>query len=321
MHDYLEKAKYKDLFLKLLDVGFLVDVESNVILAVNDSCERVLGFTLQKVLGRPIGDLAEPSYRDELVQGLRIARRRYYPREWETRLIAADGRVVPIRMTACAMEIGEGEKVIQVLGRDITQERLDQDRISQFILQLSSANTKLEALSTTDEMTQLKNFRFFKNTLEAEHERCQRYERPYSLIFFDLDHFKHYNDRNGHPAGDELLRGLSDVLMNQCRSTDILARDGGEEFVVLATETELAEAVILAERLREAIDKQPFAFAEFQPLGKVSASIGVAAYPGDGLTAAEVLEAADQAVYQSKANGRNRVTVARNSAQVKIAKT
>ncbi|MBI3534500.1 MAG: GGDEF domain-containing protein [Deltaproteobacteria bacterium] len=128
------------------------------------------------------------------------------------------------------------------------------------------------------------------------------------LIFCDVDNFKHYNDRNGHPAGDEVLKGVAEVLRTNPRNTDFAARYGGEEFVVLCPQTPLESALVLAERIRENIANKPFPFMEFQPLKKISISIGVATYPFDGKTSDEVLKSADEALYNSKTNGRNQVT-------------
>jgi diguanylate cyclase (GGDEF)-like protein len=150
----------------------------------------------------------------------------------------------------------------------------------------------------------LLNFRSFQESLKKEHERASRYQSKYSVLFCDLDHFKHYNDKHGHPAGDELLRTLGQVIQSQVRKTDEVFRYGGEEFVVLCCETDLSDAVILAERIRKAVMAHPFAHREEQPLGFVSFSLGVASYPGDGAEAKDVVEAADGQVYLTPALGR-----------------
>jgi diguanylate cyclase (GGDEF)-like protein len=143
-----------------------------------------------------------------------------------------------------------------------------------------------------------------------EHIRAQRYASQYSLVFIDADNFKHYNDRNGHPAGDRLLKELAQIVRASCRSTDLPARYGGEEFVVLCPETAHPDANVVAERIRKAVQSHPFAHADAQPLGFVSVSVGVACYPVDGQTPEAVLQSADEALYASKQNGRNRVTTA-----------
>jgi diguanylate cyclase (GGDEF)-like protein len=156
--------------------------------------------------------------------------------------------------------------------------------------------------------------------LEKEHARSERYQAQYSVIFCDVDHFKNYNDTNGHPAGDEALKTVASVLKNRVRKTDLCARYGGEEFVVLCPNTSKEDALVLAETLRKAIETLKFAFGEKQPLGKVTISMGVATFPVHGATSKQVLQAADQSVYVSKHEGRNRVTAADSLAALETAK-
>jgi diguanylate cyclase (GGDEF)-like protein len=127
-------------------------------------------------------------------------------------------------------------------------------------------------------------------------------------MILDVDHFKNYNDCNGHPAGDALLQHLAAVLESNLRTTDILCRYGGEEFAILLLDTELEEGNNTADKIREVISIQPFAHAEKQPQGCLSVSVGIAAHPFDGKNSKELIDRADQALYQSKARGRNCVT-------------
>ncbi len=179
--------------------------------------------------------------------------------------------------------------------------------ITGLLSELEVANDKLSMMTKVDEMTGLFNFRHFKRQLEAEHSRSLRYGGNYSIIFFDIDNFKHYNDRNGHPAGDALLRRLAGLLQSMCRATDLPARYGGEEFAILCPEVDWQGATTLADRIRLAIETHDFDFASFQPLGKVSVSVGVSSFPEDGQTFDDVLKASDEAMYYAKKNGKNRV--------------
>lgn len=169
---------------------------------------------------------------------------------------------------------------------------------------------QLEELSTQDGLTQLANIRHFKNQLEIEHNRAQSYSDHYCIVLFDVDHFKNYNDRNGHPAGDALLRHLSKILQENIRNTDLAARYGGEEFIVLLRSTDHEGGWIFAERIRKVIEEHRFEYGELQPLGKLTISVGVAEFPQSGKTMENLIEAADQALYQSKRNGRNQTTSA-----------
>jgi diguanylate cyclase (GGDEF)-like protein len=125
----------------------------------------------------------------------------------------------------------------------------------------------------------------------------------------DVDNFKHFNDTNGHPAGDQLLIDLARILQNEIgkRASDIVARYGGEEFIMALPFTPHEGVLVVAERVREIIENHPFAHREKQPLKKVSVSIGVATFPDHADQQSSLIEKADKALYQAKRSGRNRV--------------
>ncbi|MES2460962.1 MAG: sensor domain-containing diguanylate cyclase [Armatimonadota bacterium] len=168
---------------------------------------------------------------------------------------------------------------------------------------------QLHALATTDTLTGLHNHRSFRRRLQEEVERAQRYDHPLSLIFLDLDHFKTVNDTKGHSAGDAILAQVGSVLRRCSRATDIAVRYGGEEMAVLCPETRPDKALILAERIREAIEEKVFALPSGGGM-KITISLGIASLPGHGLDAQGLIDAADRALYDAKSRGRNRVCVA-----------
>ncbi|MDI3280556.1 MAG: sensor domain-containing diguanylate cyclase [Bacillota bacterium] len=169
---------------------------------------------------------------------------------------------------------------------------------------------ELERLARTDGLTGLLNRRSFDEALVRELHRAARYRLPLSLILLDVDHFKHYNDQNGHPAGDGLLQAVAQLISRQVRAVDVVARYGGEEFALILPETSGSAAVLLAERIRKAVAQQDFPGGSRQPCGRVTVSLGVAAYPDSATTAEGLLHEADQALYRAKAGGRNRVEAA-----------
>ncbi|MBJ80836.1 MAG: hypothetical protein CMH60_05910 [Myxococcales bacterium] len=190
--------------------------------------------------------------------------------------------------------------------RRLVEERTEElESVNQ---RLRSANTELERLAQTDPLTGLYNRRYFLEQLDVEIKRAGRNPHSFCLLILDVDHFKNYNDQNGHPAGDALLQHLAAVLESNLRTTDILCRYGGEEFAVLLLDTELEEGNNTANKIREVISIQPFDHAEKQPQGCLSVSVGIAAHPFDGENSEELIDHADQALYQSKARGRNCVT-------------
>ena len=167
---------------------------------------------------------------------------------------------------------------------------------------LEQANVELQRLASTDPLTGLYNRRAILERSELCLHLARRYGAPYSLIMFDIDHFKAINDQHGHDVGDRVLLAMTDRVQQALRETDTLARWGGEEFLVLAPQSEGEETCRLAERLRELV-----AQSEIDPVaGRVTASFGVASVKdGDSLEA--VVKRADQCLYAAKRNGRNRV--------------
>lgn len=172
--------------------------------------------------------------------------------------------------------------------------------------ELREANTKLERMAVTDGLTGVFNHRRFQEELVQEVLRADRSGRPLSVLMIDVDLFKRFNDRFGHPAGDRLLKELATALQAELRATDILARYGGEEFAIILPETDEELAAQVAERLRAAVDTQVSAG---EPDKHVSISVGVATRRKRE-TAQELVAAADRALYRAKDAGRNRVVAA-----------
>ena len=174
---------------------------------------------------------------------------------------------------------------------------------------LAINNAKLYAMAVTDGLTKLYVRRYFELRLQEEFDQARRYDRSFSLLMFDIDHFKKFNDQHGHQTGDAVLRQFARLLVENTRRTDICCRYGGEEMAAILPETDLKEAAMLAEKLRRRIAGNAFEGAGGQALN-VTSSIGVAAYFRTHNSPDEVVAAADKALYVAKQNGRNRVEVA-----------
>jgi len=160
-------------------------------------------------------------------------------------------------------------------------------------------------LMTTDGLTQLHNKRYFDEMLDREAARAKRYKRAFSLIVFDIDHFKRVNDQFGHLAGDAILRQLGAVLLGRLRVNDVLARIGGEEFALITPEVGLEGAKELAGKIKRLIGDTRFEF-EGTPV-EITVSVGVAEWQTHYEDASELLQAADDKMYEAKRNGRNQV--------------
>jgi diguanylate cyclase (GGDEF)-like protein len=177
----------------------------------------------------------------------------------------------------------------------------------------AQAFERIRELTIVDEHTGLFNSRHLLRVLEAEVVRSERYGRPFSLVFIDLDHFKQVNDRHGHQAGSAALREVGGVLRAGLRETDIPTRYGGDEYVILLPEADRAQAMGVAERLRAAIAEHTF--LEDRGLSvRITASLGVATWPLDGRRAEELLGRADAAMYWVKGASRDGVAHAGETA-------
>jgi diguanylate cyclase (GGDEF)-like protein len=158
-------------------------------------------------------------------------------------------------------------------------------------------------LSITDPLTGLLNRRYIEKRLSEEINRSDRSGAPVTFMMLDVDEFKSYNDRYGHPAGDEALEVIGHVLRENLRGADVAARYGGEEFSVLLPETSVEEAEAIAERIRRHVEVTKF------PKRKVTVSIGIAPLGGNIGTVKELVSAADVALYEAKRDGRNNVKI------------
>ncbi len=167
-----------------------------------------------------------------------------------------------------------------------------------------------EQQAITDGLTKIYNYRYFIQQLEREMNRGKRFKTPFSLLIIDIDHFKDYNDRHGHPEGDKILCQVSLILSENTRSLDTVARYGGEEFVIILPGLDKQNAIWIAQKLHNLIEDFEFNLQQFQPLGKLTVSIGLANFPDDGTDMEDLIERADQALYKAKKSGRNRVCIA-----------
>ena len=177
------------------------------------------------------------------------------------------------------------------------------------VARLRESHRELERLSATDPLTGLFNRRRMMEALDHEVRRSRRLKHTFAVIMADVDHFKRYNDANGHPAGDAVLKKVADILREATRDVDVAARYGGEEFFVLMPETEGAGAAEVADRVRERLA------AEKLPGGTVTLSFGVAEFPAHGDIGETLIAIADAALYQAKREGRDRVVVAPGAAE------
>jgi diguanylate cyclase (GGDEF)-like protein len=220
--------------------------------------------------------------------------------------VAAGDLAVDLPEAPGGGEVGYLTDVFNHMVSRLRDGRRELDRIHET---LRKKNEELELLSTTDSLTGLSNHRSLMQRLNDEEARFARDRRIFSVLVGDVDHFKQYNDAFGHPAGDEVLKAIADIMRESTRKVDCCARYGGEEYVIILPDTAPAEALEVAEHIRARVAAKKFSGR------KITLSIGVAAFPEDADDAEAIIAVADEALYQAKREGRDRTVRARRLAK------
>lgn len=203
--------------------------------------------------------------------------------------------------------------LIPLLGLDgqvvqVCMQIFDVTEIATKKIALEAANRSLEQLSRIDRLTGINNRGYWEENLEQEFQRCKRSATPSSLVMFDIDHFKQFNDRYGHVAGDEILRAVALQIKNSQRTTDLAGRYGGEEFALILPDTDVQKALFVAERLRNQISEMRVEWEE--QLLNVTVSMGVSEFSDQMPTHQSWIDHSDAALYAAKNKGRNCCVVA-----------
>ncbi|MBN2655628.1 MAG: diguanylate cyclase [Spirochaetales bacterium] len=262
--------------------------------------ERLTGYTEDQ--SRDLAswlEIIHPDDRDRMAEeGLRIYEKPGYENESEYRIIRKDGEVRWVRSYDNHFRSDDGLfEMVQGLIVDVTEQKNQEQKIRE-------QNILLEELSITDHMTGLSNRRFMVNILDHFISDYKRSEVTFSLLMIDLDHFKLVNDRYGHDAGDEVIKKMADVLRSDLRETDLKARWGGEEFLVLLPRTNREEALLIAGKLLKIVRSLTVTHNNIDM--KFTFSCGIAV--NDRRLSAEILlKHADKALYRAKEEGRDRV--------------
>lgn len=277
-------------------IGMALVSQEGRFMQANDALCRIVGYTQAELQQKSMQEITHPDdlgVDRALMRELLAGSRESY--QMEKRFLHQDGHEIWILLSGSAVRDASG-KVLYFVAQiqDFTERRALLD--------------KLELQATKDYLTGLSNRRHFLERGETEVAHVQRYDHGLSLFMLDIDHFKSINDTYGHKAGDIVLQQLSQILRDTLRTVDVIGRIGGEEFVVLMPETDLPQALEVAERLREIVAATDVMANEGLVL-HFTVSIGVVALKGKDVNLDTLLNRADRALYQAKAGGRNKVCV------------
>lgn len=287
--------------LAALSAGVVIHAPDTTILEANERARQLLG--IRDLDGRPATDPAwvflEPDGSPMALERfpvMRVLAARVPVVDQRVIVRRPEGREIWVEVNALP-RLDEAGGLIEVVVTfiDITDAVLEHRAAA-------ALNLRLSELSVTDELTGIANRRGIFHSLHREHTAAERHLQPLALLVLDLDHFKRVNDEHGHAVGDEVLRQVAASLRSEVRTGDLIGRIGGEEFMVVAPQTDTQGAVTLADRIRQAISGHE------PPLG-VTASLGLAcARPGESLD--DLFRRGDDALYEAKDRGRNCVVLA-----------
>ncbi len=307
---FLEE-RYRVLTETVIDGIITIDKKESIVFC-NPAAKKMFGYN-DEIIGNNITILMPERFR----QAHRMGIKRYLEtgspsiigKTIELVALKKDGTEFPIELS---LSVWKGDERCYFTGiiRDITERKQMEDS-------LREVNKKLENLSIRDCLTNLYNRRYAYEVLESEYNRAKRYNKALSCLMIDIDYFKRINDLYGHLFGDKVLSYFSSFLSGMIRSTDVISRYGGEEFLIILTEVNMKGAVDFAERLRDAISRHKVEDKEKNIHIALTVSIGVSSYTGHVSDKEELVSHADMALYEAKRMGRNKVCCYKSS-QAKI---
>jgi len=311
----LESEQRYRLLVETANEGILVAQGSNLKF-VNPMMRELSGRTEEELLSRPFVDFIHADDRS-------MVRDNYLKRlagedvdhRYQFRIMKKDGGPRWIEITGVRIE-WEGRGATLNMLTDITERKESERQIQELVRQLELERNNAQRSAMTDGLTGLANRRHFDEAIDTEFFRAKRSGAPLSLIMLDIDHFKKFNDRYGHVAGDECLKMVAVALQGAVgRAPDMAARYGGEEFVVILSDTDGHGAALVAERIRRAVEDLGMPHPDSDTARCVTVSLGVVTVRPEGPDKPEAaVELADSALYRAKEGGRNRIEVAREGA-------
>jgi diguanylate cyclase (GGDEF)-like protein/PAS domain S-box-containing protein len=305
----VSEARYRDV-VESVPIGMIQVTPEGKVIYINPAAAAIFGYDTPQEMSAAVngGSLAEILYVDPWRRSNYIRTLHAEPGKWhlfEDRFRRADGSLFEGNLYFSErVHAATNEPYLFGFIRDVSELKRTEAELNARNAELQVLILRLEEMATTDALTAIYNRRKFNQLIKTEIVRAQRYGEPLALFIFDIDHFKHINDTFGHKAGDKVLVAVANLMRSTSREVDIIARWGGEEFVVLAPSADVTTAATAAERFRDRIARR-----SFPSCGAVTASFGVAGYRA-GDTPDQLFARADGALYKAKQNGRNRVVIA-----------
>ena len=295
------ELRYRRLFEAAQDGILILDARTGAITDVNPFLIKMLGYSRKEFVKKKLWEVGAFEDVKASQKAFEALQKHKHIRYDDLPLRAKGGRLIQVEFVSNVYLVGS-EKVIQCNIRDITERKQAENA-------LLRNEAFLREISVRDYLTGLFNRRYMEETLERELLRASRKGLPLGILMIDVDGFKQFNDNFGHAAGDTVLRTLGDLLLRHFRGEDIACRYGGDEFIIVLPDASQVVMRKRAEGLCEHARRSTVPF-EGQILGAVTLSIGVAIFPENGSTSAEILKAADAALYRAKNEGRGRIMMA-----------
>lgn len=288
-------TRFNLIFDNIYDLAYVTEFTFDAVprhfIEVNDMALKTLNYSKEEFLKLSHLDIINADKKDilNMMKLLFKSGSMTYPAEVKTK----DGKIIPLEVTSRIYKIKDEPSIGVCIARDIS-ERIKYEKL------LKESEERFKQLSVTDSLTGAYNRNKYKEIIERETKRAKRYGSPLSAIMLDLDFFKKINDTHGHITGDDILKEIVSLLRVNIRSEDYLIRWGGEEFLIIAPDTLLEKAVLLAEKLRALAESQYFAKG-----AKITLSLGITELLKED-SEESFIERADDALYKAKTNGRNR---------------
>ena len=276
---------------------------------VNPAWQIITGRPMTETLGNPWWQPIHPEDKEQVFRTWELAAKEEREISIECRIIRPDKKSVWVQLRSRFLFDDHGKITFGTL-ENISERKAEQEKKEQLIQELLDLKKKLEVSVRTDPLTDLPNRRGLAEKLEYEKIRFDRSKNPFTIIMGDIDQFKEINDTFGHDAGDQILTDIARMLSDNSRKQDIVSRWGGEEFIILLPETDLGNGAILAEKLRDKIEKEVFTYQDKKI--PVTLSFGLSVYNKKDMKTDDVIKQADQRLYEAKNSGRNKVVFKKN---------